>query len=583
MTLNKLSMWTTKLKLKQTLSVLDDLSASHAREGGVVGLQILDMIQRRDYAAICAFELKQNDYGWDVLQLMHCRQALAFYTKLEDLDIGVDKEAVAYQKFEESEKQCLATNRFFRALARGNVELLPRTRRHFDKARGLIAKVLGVVPRIEELNLQFGPGSTSSIKKRQAIPQHKLAETPTCSVELFRSPYLAHLFETMPHWLDCHVDFVHSEIPTYLCEETGEGMCWESGVMNLCISTGALQFVSKNAQTLRVMDVQPTLNTLVQGGLGRWLERRLERAGLGIRDQTKNQRLARAASIMNHDATLDLRSASETIATEAVKFFLPDGWYHLLRDCGCRNTTYQGRVIKLEKFASTGNGFTFPLETLIFWALTAAACESDVASVSVYGDDIICPGNRVNDVIRTLEVAGFSINLGKSFLSGPFRESCGADYYLGIDVRPYYQKKLVSAQTLFVLHNHYYADRDFQRYEKVRAMIPEPLRRFGPDEYGDGHLHSQKWKGHLPRKERRAGFSGFFFHTYKQVGTKIISKYPCDYVTPLYTVYTRAESHPIFSPSDVKLEFTETGRPIWVASNDDGDAYEEAKIYTFRQ
>ena len=90
-----------------------------------------------------------------------------------------------------------------------------------------------------------------------------------------------------------------------------------------------------------------------------------------------------------------------------------------------------------------GNGFTFPLETLIFWALTASACEGDVDSVSVYGDDIICPRERADDVIDTLTMCGFKINLEKSFVEGPFRESCGCDYYKGIDIRPFYKKEPV--------------------------------------------------------------------------------------------------------------------------------------------
>jgi len=73
-----------------------------------------------------------------------------------------------------------------------------------------------------------------------------------------------------------------------------------------------------------------------------------------------------------------------------------------------------------------GNGFTFPLETLIFWALTRAVCGS-TATVSAYGDDIICPSDRAEDVIAVLTEVGFSVNLEKSFWNGPFRESCGSD------------------------------------------------------------------------------------------------------------------------------------------------------------
>jgi hypothetical protein len=85
-----------------------------------------------------------------------------------------------------------------------------------------------------------------------------------------------------------------------------------------------------------------------------------------------------------------------------------------------------------------GNGFCFPLETLIFASLCETAYqESSLPSdYSVYGDDIIVRKSVANRVVELLKLCGFTVNRDKTFLSGPFRESCGADWFKGEDVRP---------------------------------------------------------------------------------------------------------------------------------------------------
>jgi hypothetical protein len=81
-----------------------------------------------------------------------------------------------------------------------------------------------------------------------------------------------------------------------------------------------------------------------------------------------------------------------------------------------------------------GNGFCFPLETLIF----ASVCKlySRPEDFSVYGDDIIVRQSVAQEVLKTLWAIGFRHNPDKTFLQGQFRESCGADWFAGRDVRP---------------------------------------------------------------------------------------------------------------------------------------------------
>jgi hypothetical protein len=61
---------------------------------------------------------------------------------------------------------------------------------------------------------------------------------------------------------------------------------------------------------------------------------------------------------------------------------------------------------------------------------------SEPLDFSVYGDDIIVRSAVAPRVLKYLQVCGFTANRKKTFLSGPFRESCGTDWFEGEDVRP---------------------------------------------------------------------------------------------------------------------------------------------------
>jgi hypothetical protein len=98
-----------------------------------------------------------------------------------------------------------------------------------------------------------------------------------------------------------------------------------------------------------------------------------------------------------------------------------------------------------------GNGFTFELESLIFWALTRATFEASVIKdrgdrrlCAVYGDDIICPQEMAWYLTTVLNYCGFSVNLDKSFYEGNFFESCGKHFFYGVDVTPVYQKERIT-------------------------------------------------------------------------------------------------------------------------------------------
>jgi len=163
-----------------------------------------------------------------------------------------------------------------------------------------------------------------------------------------------------------------------------------------------------------------------------------------------------------------------------------------------------------------GNAYTFELESILFYSLSIGVCKTlglTTESVSVYGDDIIVPTTAFDLLSSTLEFCGFSVNSEKSYSVGPFRESCGADWFCGMDVRPFYLRKQISDRTLMVMHNFFVRHGEWQLAKVVKTFIKPHNRIYGPDGYGDGHLIGS-YTLRRSRKLRRCGYEGGFFDTF---------------------------------------------------------------------
>jgi hypothetical protein len=206
--------------------------------------------------------------------------------------------------------------------------------------------------------------------------------------------------------------------------------------------------VPKTQKTPRIIAIEPSTVQFAQQGLKREIYAGVEHSDLsgvlGFTDQERNQKLAHQGSLIGSLATLDLSEASDRVHTEIVEELFR---YHPhLRDfvmaTRSAKADLDGEVFNLAKFASMGSALTFPIEAMIF---TVIACMGVYAqkfprirdihgSVSVYGDDIVVPVDRVGDVVDGLEAFGFKVNMHKSFWTGMFRESCGKEYFNGYDV-----------------------------------------------------------------------------------------------------------------------------------------------------
>lgn len=522
--MKQLVSWTSEYSTDETNSILEYLALTHCNEiitETELRERIRAAINRHDYRSLCDFDLDYQRIS-SASDAIHIRQALAFFQKRDDLSFGgVDKEHAAYIKFMESESDCRLTNSCFRAWSQGRFQFDPDVERVYHAASRKISQALGPCPSLSDIRPRFGPGATTNVRKNEANSRAKLGKMLECSGNI-----LLRLDEV----LDC--------LPHYWQSFPSDGEpVKESSFAELSLSAARLQFVPKDALKYRAICVEPTLNSFFQLGIGDYIARRLKSVGVDLSDQSRNQRLARYGSLTGALATLDLSSASDTVSTGLVQHLLPDDWFELLSSFRSGVVTYKGSPICIEKFSSMGNGYTFALESLIFWALSASVVELHNKTdffVSIYGDDIIVPVESFLPLVKVLRASGFTPNTKKSFSEGPFRESCGADYFHGIEIRPHYVKTNLRCEDVFLLHNYYVRELDTERARYVLSLLHPVIRKYGPDGYGDGHLIGD-WS---PRPVRHKGYFGYTFetHVWKPKRSYKLSL-PGDRLLPLYSIY----------------------------------------------
>ncbi|DAD52098.1 TPA_asm: RNA-directed RNA polymerase [ssRNA phage Esthiorhiza.2_15] len=292
------------------------------------------------------------------------------------------------------------------------------------------------------------------------------------------------------------------------------------------VDSSKYSFVNKTTTIARGICTEPSINMWFQLGLGAILEDRLRgRFGVDINGTTPlrgawwrrdergsqpyvNRVLARAGSIDGSFSTIDLESASDSMAIDVLKVILPRSLFALLMTLRSPTTTLpNGERVELNMVSTMGNGFTFPLMTAIFCSVVQSVYQylgiplkgrglAESRNFGVFGDDIIVVPEATRLVLRTLHLLGFIVNTDKTFVEGRFRESCGADYIDGINVRGVYIKSLRTEQDLFVAIN------NLNRWStKTGCSLPctvallltgvrNPLRRFvPPDEDDSAGIH----------------------------------------------------------------------------------------------
>jgi len=227
-----------------------------------------------------------------------------------------------------------------------------------------------------------------------------------------------------------------------------------------------LSFVPKTSDISRTICTEPLLNMMFQKGIGAVIEEGLARRfGINLSVQpARNRILARIGSERGTFSTIDLSSASDSISLALMRRITPPyilSW--MLEARSDKVELPDGSSVPLHMVSSMGNAFTFPLQTMLFTAIvlgvykalgiTAFKPTHHRANFGVFGDDIIVKSEAFGLVCKILERFGFTVNVDKSFGSGPFRESCGSDFLEGYDVRGIYCQSLRSKQDVYSLIN----------------------------------------------------------------------------------------------------------------------------------
>jgi hypothetical protein len=453
--------------------------------------------------------------------------ATEFLSKSQFLELSVSKKDAAITKFRKYEELCKSTNSRFRNLSLDpnycgtNASLLDAMIRKIDK-------VLGDFSADEFVDSAgWGPGVSTTLKGSEVSGYNKFHGERGITRDLYHliTPWFSTAY---PSWISNATDSAMS-LDSFFSIQGG----------NQVVT------VPKNSKTDRVIAIEPGFNIWFQKAIGSMIRKRLRREGIDLNSQVRNQTLARLSSKDDDLVTVDFSSASDSIARELVRTVVNcSRWYTLMDVCRSKNGMLGSELIKWEKFSAMGNGFTFELESLIFYAAAHAVCKFlklDSRKISVFGDDVILPKEAFSLYQSFCEFLGFVINTEKSCVSGYFRESCGAHFYNGVDCKPIYLKERVSnVESVYKLansirtyshrrNNYYGCDVRFRNcWLHLLRRVPQLVRYGIPLGFGDGGI-IMNFDEAVPSTSRRRddvsrpvsagrGFEGFRFPMIASLG-----------------------------------------------------------------
>jgi hypothetical protein len=272
---------------------------------------------------------------------------------------------------------------------------------------------------------------------------------------------------------DCSKWFMRDYVPSDpLMTELLGILKRKPGVLDLEHDSLNLVQVPKSWKVLRPITPLTLLALFYSYGVGEQVTERLKQNGLNLSKlQHRHRRFAQLFSTSRDStiqggshATADLSSASDSLTSELVNAVLPREWFTAIKKTFSRELKLEdGRSIYTSSILPMGNGLTFPVETLVFYSLIKAI--GNLLGVrhgvySVYGDDLIYPSKLHKYVSVIFPKLRLILNGEKTFVNFPFRESCGSDFYRGVDVRPSYLPeggKLTDSQYVVWLYKAYNA------------------------------------------------------------------------------------------------------------------------------
>lgn len=434
-----------------------------------------------------AISYRHNDYKKVDTSLLDCdpltyliatdykkdSQAIALFKKSLYLESDCDLEAEAIANFLSLEKElnlfnCSNKNSYYNSVM-------------FIASR-IMRNLLGPVPEVEDLKTSFTSGATFSLRANEATMAVKLSSR--LDVTTHAQPYLLR----------------------YLAANEKLFRAYQDKTI-ITVKGNKLSTVPKDFRKQRLICKEPLGNMLLQRSFGLHIKHRLKKVGIFIETGQSDH-----VALLRHDqdafSTIDQSDASDRISIALVRDILPLEWYLTLNRIRSRRTLIGTEWHDLEKFMTQGNGFTFELETAIFYCIAQAMHIYEYGKktvVSVYGDDMIVPVHHGMCVVNNLNAFGLKVNTEKSFVDTPFKESCGFDILDGCEVRPYYIKEFEPNEVIFYyslanfikrvydsqFNGHSYDLNDCRPWRRCLSGIkPDKPRLYGPSSLGDNVIHT---------------------------------------------------------------------------------------------
>lgn len=223
--------------------------------------------------------------------------------------------------------------------------------------------------------------------------------------------------------------------------------------------TSKMAAVPKSYKAARIIANEEAYRNYKMQAIRHEFKRTLESSTLvTLSDQRPNQEAARIGSAYRDIATLDLSSASDSVSMLLFKKLMPP---HICDDMTKYLSTHVilplGSKKKLHKYSTSGTPLCFEAESAVFYSIVRSSTERvarwmnldddelqhGINQIRIYGDDIACPDWAAEHVIETLILLGFTLNAEKShwLCDDPYRESCGMEYFNGIDISSRYYSR----------------------------------------------------------------------------------------------------------------------------------------------
>lgn len=490
--------------------------------------------KHKEYLQLVNMEFDPYHYN-DTVLAQDSLAAVKFLSKATFLETNLNLKDRAIDTFLKAEQQCEETNARIRKYKFKNPYTLSILTNMIGKIRSILG---GFAPEDFIDSCNWGPGASTLITRRDATYPSKF------DVER----------QITPQAYDFVKDWFHLAYPNW--------------VFTMEIhSSSKIVTVPKNAKTDRVIAIEPGLNLWFQKGIGSLIRRRLRGIGIDLNDQRHNQRLARLGSLFGELSTVDFSAASDTISFELVRELLPSHWFNLLNSFRSNVGSLDGTLVNFHKFSSMGNGYTFELESLIFYALAEACCFQlgiEDPTISVFGDDVIIPSQAFDLFDSVSADLGFTVNRAKSYSTSYFRESCGSYYWRGADIKPIFQKEPLNGKTSILKaannirrlahrRNYYGCDRRLRRCWQLLARFLGPKAPKISDGYGDVGLVVNFDEAIRSSSVTRAnhGYEGYFTRVWSLHALQRYFDTPGLLLFKLKTIEKKKDFDPFSIPDDI--------------------------------